>query len=363
MTIKRIKTGLPFLDDAVGGLYLGLPTLVKGARNSGKTVLAAHFVDRVLRIGEKALLFCETAPEAAILEARSAGIDFESAARSGQLLLIPIHDAMESARGGFPFDAAIAELHSLVSRSSVGFAVFSSVVPWLAATPASDMPSRADEFLSTLDSLSLTSLLLVHRPVSAPADRLVEKLSSACPVVLEMEAFESAQRELRVIKYDGRDDLHLPVVFPLDLVPGKGLVAARPMDAAATAPAPEVGPAAPAPVAPHARRHTTLFTAQPPPAADAASPAAPQHRRAALFPASSAPVSISTPVPAPEPTAPSPAVDPVPTAPPQPRRATLFSAVVKPEHMSQNTEPGKPMSESEPPQGGSSRIRFSAVIH
>ena len=42
MTIERTKFGLPFLDDAVGGVYLGLPALVKGTRNSGKTVLAAH---------------------------------------------------------------------------------------------------------------------------------------------------------------------------------------------------------------------------------------------------------------------------------------------------------------------------------
>ena len=128
MTIERIKTGLRFLDDAVGGVYLGLPALVKGARNSGKTVLAAHFVDRVLRLGEKVVLFCETAPEAVILEARSAGIDLEPAARSGQLLLVPLRGALAPARGGFPFDAALGELHSLASRSGVGFAVFSSTM-------------------------------------------------------------------------------------------------------------------------------------------------------------------------------------------------------------------------------------------
>ena len=53
MNIRKIKLGLPFLDDAVGGLYFGLPALVKGTRDSGKTVLAAHFADRVLRLGEK----------------------------------------------------------------------------------------------------------------------------------------------------------------------------------------------------------------------------------------------------------------------------------------------------------------------
>ena len=102
MNIKRIKFGLPFLDDAVGGVYFGLPALIKGTRDSGKTVLAAHFIDRILRIGEKALLFCETAPEAAVLEARSAGIDLEPAIRSGQLLLIPLRRSAVSPKESLP---------------------------------------------------------------------------------------------------------------------------------------------------------------------------------------------------------------------------------------------------------------------
>lgn len=367
MIIERTKTGLKFLDDTTGGLYLRLPTLVKGARNSGKTVLAAHLTDRILRLGEKVMVFCETAPEAAILEARSAGIDFEQPARTGQLLLIPIHDVRESQNGAFPFDSAIDELHTLASRSSVGFAVFSSVVPWLAANPPSEMPSRVDAFLAALSSLSMTSLLLVHKAASAPAERLVEKLVSACPIVLEMEAFESAQRELRVVKYNGRDDLVLPLVFPLDLVPGKGLVQppkAEPAAAAALAELPRDTPPAPAPAA---HRRATLFTPASPhalaPAASAApaqqaAPAAPQ-RRATLFSAATEPILARGETPAPAP-APAPAAAPSPAAPH--RRATLFSSVIEPEHPTLKPTQAEPAPEAQEPRNRASRIRFSNVI-
>ena len=384
MTIDKTKFGLPFLDDAVGGVYFGLPTLVKGARDSGKTVLAAHFADRVLRIGEKVIFFCESAPEAVVLEARSAGIDLEPAARSGQLMLIPLRDALASARGGaFPFDAALAELHALATRSSIGFAVFSSVVPWLAATPTSDMPPRVDAFLAALAALSLTSLLLVHRPASAPAGRLVEKLSSACPVVLEMEAFESAQRELHVVKYDGRDDLRLPIVFPLDLVPGKGLVPPAPAKADVPETAPETAVARPA-VAPVRRRHT-LFGGAAAPAA-AADPVAPhpktpsggadpaarraavaQHaaaakRRTTLFSAVPEPEVAPAPPPAAAPVPPPAQPAPSPVAPAPQRRPTLFSSVIGPESGPANAAPPKPAPEPQPPPNKPSRIRFSDVI-
>ncbi|MBQ3907176.1 MAG: hypothetical protein II743_10450, partial [Lachnospiraceae bacterium] len=50
MTIERIKTGLRFLDDAVGGVYLGLPALVKGARNSGKTKFFPSTDQRIVNL-------------------------------------------------------------------------------------------------------------------------------------------------------------------------------------------------------------------------------------------------------------------------------------------------------------------------
>ena len=386
MNIKRIKLGLPFLDDAIGGVYFGMPALVKGTRDSGKTVLAAHFADRILRIGEKALFFCESSPESVVLEARSSGIDLEPAIRSGQLLLVPLRAA--AARGGaFPFDDALAELHALASRSSVGFAVFSSVVPWLAVTPAAEMPQRVDAFLAALSALSLTSLLLVHKPASAPAAKLVDKLASACPVVLEMETFNSAQRELRVVKCDGRDDLSLPLVFPLDVVPGAGLV--PPAPAAVAAPETETADAAPRPAVSPARRRNTLF-------GGARAVAVPAHGRstAAALPAAAAPAdsraalsrhaisavrhratlfsAVSEPAPAPahaQPTSSAPAPAPAPAAAPAPapapapqRRPTLFSSVIGPEPGAANAAPPKPAPEPQPPPNKPSRIRFSDVI-
>ena len=167
MTIEKTKLGLPVLDDAVGGVYFNLPTLVQGRRGSGKTILAAHFADKVLRTGERLLFFCESAPEAVLLDARTAGFDFETPAASGQLVIVPVRTAFEAGRdGAFPFAEALRELRSLASRASASFAVFSSVVPWLAAQPTDAMPARVESFLSALSASSLPSLLLVHQPAS-----------------------------------------------------------------------------------------------------------------------------------------------------------------------------------------------------
>ena len=42
MTIEKTKLGLPFFDEAVGGIYFNTPTLVCGRKECGKTVLACR---------------------------------------------------------------------------------------------------------------------------------------------------------------------------------------------------------------------------------------------------------------------------------------------------------------------------------
>ena len=360
--IETTKLGLAPFDAAVGGVYFNMPTVVRGRRGCGKTVLAAHFADKVLRTGERLLYFCESQPESVILDARSAGFDFESPVRSGQLALVPVRSAFSVAQDGeFPFAEALGEMRALASRTSAGFAVFSSVVPWLAVSPVSAMPRRVDELLSALSAASLTSLLLVHKPASSAAEALVSKLSEECPVVLEMDAFGSSSRELRVIKYRGRDDLRLPMSFSLELASGKGLVTpvASPVpepagNAAVSQFAVPVKSAAPRqePVsASSARRRSRAMLFQAPASADktpapvpgsaspsksASAPVAPSasksvpgsRRRATLFsaPSASAPAAPASapapaPVPVPAPSASAPAAKSGPR-----RRATLFSA-------------------------------------
>ena len=357
--IETTKLGLAPFDAAVGGVYFNMPTVVRGRRGCGKTVLAAHFADKVLRTGERLLYFCESQPESVILDARSAGFDFESPVRSGQLALVPVRSAFSVAQDGeFPFAEALGEMRALASRTSAGFAVFSSVVPWLAVSPVSAMPRRVDELLSALSAASLTSLLLVHKPASSAAEALVSKLSEECPVVLEMDAFGSSSRELRVIKYRGRDDLRLPMSFSLELASGKGLVTpvASPVpepagNAAVSQFAVPVKSAAPRqePVsASSARRRSRAMLFQAPASAGktpapvpgsasrsesasapSASKSAPgSRRRATLFsaPSASAPAAPASapapaPVPVPAPSASAPAAKSGPR-----RRATLFSA-------------------------------------
>jgi circadian clock protein KaiC len=77
---ERISSGIPRLDTMLGGdgFYRGSTVLVSGTAGTGKTSLAAHFVDAACRRGERCLYFSfEESPGQMMRNMKSIGLDLE----------------------------------------------------------------------------------------------------------------------------------------------------------------------------------------------------------------------------------------------------------------------------------------------
>ena len=87
---ERISTGIARLDAmfAGQGYYRGTSVLMSGTAGSGKTSLAAHFVDAACRRGEPCLYFAfEESPGQLVRNMRSIGIYLEPWIKQGLLLI------------------------------------------------------------------------------------------------------------------------------------------------------------------------------------------------------------------------------------------------------------------------------------
>ncbi|MGC2820193.1 MAG: circadian clock protein KaiC [Candidatus Sulfotelmatobacter sp.] len=77
---ERISSGIPRLDTMLGGdgFYRGSTVLVSGTAGTGKTSLAAHFVDAACRRGERSLYFSfEESPGQMMRNMKSIGLDLK----------------------------------------------------------------------------------------------------------------------------------------------------------------------------------------------------------------------------------------------------------------------------------------------
>jgi len=85
---ERVATGIPRLDTMLGGqgVYRGSSILVSGTAGTGKTSIAAYFVEAACRRGERALYFAfEEAPAQIMRNMRSIGLDLEPWVERGLL--------------------------------------------------------------------------------------------------------------------------------------------------------------------------------------------------------------------------------------------------------------------------------------
>jgi len=88
-SMERISTGVHRLDTMLSGkgYYRGTTILVSGSAGTGKTSLAAHFIDAACRRGERSLFFImEESQNQLMRNMRSIGIDLEPWVKKGMLL-------------------------------------------------------------------------------------------------------------------------------------------------------------------------------------------------------------------------------------------------------------------------------------
>jgi len=85
---ERLSSGIARLDEMLGGkgIYRGSSVLVSGTAGTGKTSIAAHFVDAACRRGEKALYFAfEESPAQIARNMASIGLDLDQWQKKGRL--------------------------------------------------------------------------------------------------------------------------------------------------------------------------------------------------------------------------------------------------------------------------------------
>lgn len=109
--LGRVATGIPSLDEMLGGqgVFQGASVLVSGSPGTGKSSLAASFVNAACERGERAMLFAyeESAPQI-IRNMRSIGIDLERWVKKG---LLQIHSSRPTLQG---LEQHLVTMHEMV---------------------------------------------------------------------------------------------------------------------------------------------------------------------------------------------------------------------------------------------------------
>ena len=184
----RISTGVPRLDAMLAGkgYYRGSSVLVSGTAGTGKTSLAAHFVDAASRRGERSLYFAfEESPQQIIRNMRSIGLDLEPWTKKN---LLRYHASRPTLYG---LEMHLAVMHKEINEFKPRNVVIDPISNLINSGPPSEVQSMLLRLVDFLKSQQITTLFTsLTSPDSSSLEQTDLGISSIMDTWLLLRAIE-----------------------------------------------------------------------------------------------------------------------------------------------------------------------------
>ena len=173
--LERVSSGVPQLDGMFGGkgYYRGSTILVSGAAGTGKTSLAAHFLDAACRRGERCLCFLfEESPQQLLRNLRSIGIDLEPWVAAG---LLQFHADRPSRYG---LETHLVTMHQVVADFKPAVTVIDPVTNLMTVGTYADVQAMLTRMIDHLKTENIIVMLTSLMPGLTDIERTETTISS-----------------------------------------------------------------------------------------------------------------------------------------------------------------------------------------
>ncbi|HEV7606326.1 MAG TPA: circadian clock protein KaiC [Steroidobacteraceae bacterium] len=200
---ERVSTGLAALDDMMGGkgYYRSSTVLLSGTAGTGKTTLAAQFVDAACARGEKCLYFLfEESPQQLLRNMKAAGIDLQRWFEKG---LLRFHADRPNRHG---LETHLLEMHHAVEVFDPGVVIMDPITNLLAVGSQTDVRAMLTRVIDYLKTRGVTALFtsLATSPQSLEAtEAMISSLMDTWILVAINEENRKRNRWLYVLKSRG----------------------------------------------------------------------------------------------------------------------------------------------------------------
>jgi circadian clock protein KaiC len=201
--LDRVSSGVSRLDEMLSGqgYYRGSTILVSGTAGTGKTSLAAHFLDAACRRGERCLCFLfEESPQQLLRNMRSIGIDLEPWVAAG---LLQFHADRPSRYG---LETHLVTMHQVVADFKPAVTVIDPVTNLMTVGTYTDVQAMLTRMIDHLKTANITAMLTSLMPGHTDIERTETTISSLMDtwIVLANDTVDDRHRRgLYVLKSRG----------------------------------------------------------------------------------------------------------------------------------------------------------------
>jgi circadian clock protein KaiC len=151
----RVPSGVPELDRMLGGAgyYRGSSVLISGTSGTGKTSLAAHFVDASCRRGERSIYFAfEESADQIVRNMASIGLDLGQWITAGLLKIVSVRPTY------YGLEMHLAMVHREIVRFKPATVVVDPITSFTAIANNSDAKALFARLVDLLKTQQITSV-------------------------------------------------------------------------------------------------------------------------------------------------------------------------------------------------------------
>jgi len=202
---ERISTGIPRLDTMMGGkgYYRGSSVLITGTAGTGKSSMAAHFVDATCKRGERCLYFAfEESRNQIIRNMRSIGIDLEQWVKKG---LLEFRNSRPTMCG---LEMHLVTMHKAIEAFNPAVVVIDPISNLVGAANESEVKSMLCRLIDYLKTKQITAFCTDLTSVGGSLERTEVGISSLMDTWLLLQVMESSgerNRGLFILKSRGME--------------------------------------------------------------------------------------------------------------------------------------------------------------
>jgi circadian clock protein KaiC len=201
---ERVSSGIARLDGMLGGkgFYRGSSILTSGTAGTGKTTIAASFVDAACRRGERALFFAfEESPRQIIRNMRSIGIDLEPWVRKG---LLQFHAARPTYGG---IEQVLLLTHKRISSFPPSVVVVDPMTNLLMVSTQNEVRSMLTRLVDFMKTQGITAIFnsLTAAGSQGASEADISSLVDTWLLLKNIEVGGERNRTLYVLKSRGME--------------------------------------------------------------------------------------------------------------------------------------------------------------
>jgi circadian clock protein KaiC len=200
---ERVSSGIPSLDVMFTGkgFYRGSSILVSGTAGTGKTSIAACFVDSACKRGEKCIYFAfEESPKQIVRNMRSIGLNLDAHIKKG---LLNFHASRPTVYG---LEMHLVAIHKIIRDMKPTVVVLDPITNLTTAGGVNEVKSmliRLIDFLQTEGITVMLTSLSFNKTLVTQADEDISSLVDTWLIVQDIENNAERNRGLYIIKSRG----------------------------------------------------------------------------------------------------------------------------------------------------------------